>query len=272
MQIRPMTEADLAAADELRRLAGWNQTLEDWRLLLGLEPKGCFLAIEDNGVVGTVTTTAYGPELAWIGMMLVHPERRRQGIGTRLMRTALDYLQGCGIACIRLDATPAGRPVYEKLGFVCEWNLTRHQGAAVAGRLLNTRELVEADWPAVEKLDAAAFGVARGHILRALAQRSRATMVTPAEGPIIGFGMLRRGSHCDYLGPAAGDGSLICALLENATGPVFWDVPDDNHQARALAEHLGFEQVRPLTRMRCGPDTVKSDPEAQLGIADPSLG
>ena len=47
MNVRLMTEADLAAADQLRQLAGWNQAPEDWRRLLTLEPEGCFVAVED---------------------------------------------------------------------------------------------------------------------------------------------------------------------------------------------------------------------------------
>ena len=118
--LRQMTEGDVPAADELRRLAGWNQTLEDWRRMLRLEPRGCFVAVQNGEVVGTVTTTTHGQALAWIGMMLVHPEHQRRSIGTRLMRLALEYLQGRGVKCVKLDATPAGRPLYEKLGFVSQ--------------------------------------------------------------------------------------------------------------------------------------------------------
>ena len=279
MQIRGLTEADLAPADELRRVAGWNQTIHDWRVLLSFEPQGCFVAVEDERVLGTVTTTTYGRELAWIGMMLVHPDHRRRGIGTQLMRAAVDHLRGCGIQCMRLDATPAGLPVYEKLGFVSEWTLTRHQATAVPStRASEARDLVEAHWPAVEQLDAAAFGVGRGRVLRSLNKGGRSTLVWLADGAVEGYGMLRSGSHCDYLGPlvctrSEAAHSLIAALLNTAAGrSVFWDVPDDNDLAAAIAQRLGFQPVRPLTRMRLGPDRVRSDPGAQLGIADPSVG
>ena len=132
--LRQMTEGDLPAADELRRLAGWNQTLEDWRRLLWLEPRGCFVAVQNGEVVGTVTTTTHGQAVAWIGMMLVHEAHQRRGIGTRLMRQALEYLQGRGVECVKLDATPAGRPLYEKLGFVSQWTLTRCRRLAATGR------------------------------------------------------------------------------------------------------------------------------------------
>src|SRR5262249_44841777 len=127
VEVRMMTQADLAAADELRRLAGWNQKPRDWQRLLTLEPRGCFVALRNGAVVGTVTTTVYGTELAWIGMMLVHPEHRRIGIATQLMNRALEYLKERQMRCVKLDATPAGQPVYEKLGFVSEWRLQRWQ-------------------------------------------------------------------------------------------------------------------------------------------------
>src|SRR5512145_3259576 len=90
--IRRMAENDLPGADNLRRLVGWNQMPEDWARMLRLEPDGCFVAILNSVVVGTVTTTTYGQALAWIGMMLVHPDHRRQGIGRRLMQRALQSM------------------------------------------------------------------------------------------------------------------------------------------------------------------------------------
>jgi predicted N-acetyltransferase YhbS len=281
--LRQMTEADLPAADELSRLAGWNQTLEDWRLLLRLEPEGCFVAAQEAAVVGTVTTICYR-HLAWIGMMLVHPERRRQGIATRLMRQAVEYLPGREVKCVKLDATPAGYPVYEKLGFVPEWTLRRWQRPAGSGPVpggsagAETRVLEEADWRAAEELDTTVFGASRGQLLRGLARRSRLALAWPAQGVLAGWGLLRPGARADYLGPltcAAPRGSLalLRSLLSAAgTRSVFWDIPDQNEAATAAAQSSGFTPVRTLTRMRLGPDRVMPDVGAQFAIADPAVG
>lgn len=284
LSLRVMVEADVPAADALRRLIGWNQTPADWRRLLELEPGGCFAALQGHELVGTVTTTAYGQALAWIGMMLVHPERRRQGIATRLMRQAVEYLQGQGVRCIKLDATPAGLPLYEQLGFVAEWTLTRWQRPGASEPLVlenaaeDTRALGEADWEAVVRSDAAAFGTPRARLLRSLARGSRRLLAWPAHGPVAGWGLLRDGASADYLGPvlsarAEGAGSLVAALLRDAEKrPVIWDVPDPNAPAKALAQRFGFQPIRPLTRMRLGPGSVPSDPCAQFAIADPAVG
>ncbi|MHB8523208.1 MAG: GNAT family N-acetyltransferase [Limisphaerales bacterium] len=282
VSLRRMTEGDLTAADALRRLAGWNQTPEKWRCLLRVEPQGCFVAEHNGEVIGTVTATTYGQALAWIGMMLVHPAHQRRGIGTRLIRQVLEYLQHRAIACIKLDATPLGQPVYEKVGFVAESTLTRYQRLAGSERRTpgnaDTRDLSDADWEAVERLDTPAFGACRLRLLRSLATLSRAALVWPAQGRVLGWGVLRRGANADHLGPlvcgsAEGSRSLVAALLDVAgNGPVVWDVLDQNEAAKAAAGRFGFTPIRTLTRMRLGPNSVTGDPQSQFAIVDPAVG
>lgn len=278
-----MTKTDLAQVDELRQLAGWNQTPKDWLRLLALQPTGCFVACREGRLVGTVTTTLYGRSLAWIGMMLVHPDHRRKGIARRLMQQALEYLRSRNIQCMKLDATPAGQPLYEQLGFVPEWPLHRWERSpspenlapAAAG---DTRSFKEKDWPLVLKLDEAAFGAPRLRLLDRLVQESRHALVWPAAGPARGWGLLRSGTNSDYLGPlvcASPDGAkaLIPGLLADSKHRnLTWDIPDHNEVGKAIAEALGFAPVRILTRMRLGPRTEATQPQTLFGIADPAVG
>lgn len=284
LKIRVMTEQDLPGADHLRRLAGWNQTVENWQRLLDLAPAGCFVATREETLVGTVTTTSYGSTLAWIGMMLVHPDERRKGIATQLMRQALAHLDGAGVKTLKLDATPAGRPLYEKLGFVAESSLTRRQlervptAAVLEGSSSLPRALGEQDWPGIKKIDSAAFGVERLRVLRAFAAAGRRALVWPAIGPISSWGLLRAGAVSDYLGPVVCPGqnelmALLSSLLADVSAhTVTWDIPDDNMAARQVADRLGFQTVRPLTRMRLGPPVPASAPENVCAIVDPAVG
>lgn len=125
LHLRTMTPADLPFAHALRGAVGWNQTVADWQRFLLLEPEGCFIAELQGNPVGTATTIIHGRDLAWIGMVLVTSEFRRQGIGRALLLHAINHLRKYGIRCIKLDATPLGRPVYESLGFQVEWSLSR---------------------------------------------------------------------------------------------------------------------------------------------------
>lgn len=63
-------------------------------------------------------------------MVLVHPDLRRLGIGTRLLQHAIEHLQRQGSPSIKLDATSTGRKVYVPIGFVDECVVSRFEGIA----------------------------------------------------------------------------------------------------------------------------------------------
>src|SRR5262249_8240740 len=77
LTIRLMTGRDIPAGQRLREQAGWNQSDDDWRRLLAWEPTGCFVGELDGKIVGSTSTTVYGNQLAWIGMVLVDLDHRR---------------------------------------------------------------------------------------------------------------------------------------------------------------------------------------------------
>src|SRR3990170_1402513 len=125
--IRLLTTDDLGAASALSAAAGWNQRVADWRMLLQLAPAGSFAAISDDAIVGTAIGIDYGA-FGWIAMMLVDPAWRGRGVGARLLEAAMGAVPS--EIPIRLDATPLGRPLYQRYGFEDESPLTRHVAEA----------------------------------------------------------------------------------------------------------------------------------------------
>jgi GNAT superfamily N-acetyltransferase len=280
LHLRVLRPEDLPFADSLRAIAGWNQTLGDWRRFLEMEPEGCVLAEWNGSPVGTATTLRYASEVAWIGMVLVHPEHRRRGIGRALLNHCIAWLQDRRVRCIKLDATPAGKQVYDGLGFKSEWTLVRweHAGLQVAKPAdARLRPWRASDLRFIASLDAAAFGVSREKLVEALASQSRLVLET-APGRIAGYGFIRPGSRATYLGPivAASDEvglQLVQALLANTTGErVFWDIPDANTAAVDWARQHGFIQQRILTRMYLGENTAPGNPRQQFALAGPEVG
>ena len=78
--LRRLAASEVPAALELSEEAGWNQTVDDWRMLIDLAPEGC-LAIEVDGELATTTTLlCYGRRLAWIGMVLTKTILSRTGL------------------------------------------------------------------------------------------------------------------------------------------------------------------------------------------------
>src|SRR5215470_8030683 len=92
MHLRIMTEQDVPDGVRLNSLSGWNQVDADWKRFLSSSPRGCFVMEHDGKVVGTATTICYENRFAWIGMVLVDPDYRKQGIGTQLLKRTIDYL------------------------------------------------------------------------------------------------------------------------------------------------------------------------------------
>lgn len=285
IRLRPLGEADLPFADSLRALAGWNQTPADWRRLFSLEPSGCFLAERDGKPVGTATTLVHGAELGWIGMLIVHPNHRRRGIGRALLEHCIAHLRALEVRCIKLDATPAGRKVYDTLGFREEWTLARWQRRIPPlwecdADPCSIRPWRVTDTPSLTTLDADAFGVSRSRLLFSLQSQGPAWVGESNGNPpaFAGFGMLRKGSRAMYLGPVAASHPeigrrLVRRLLAAAAGQeVFWDIPDRNTAAVEYARRHGFNRQRHLVRMFLGDNSAPGNPAWQFALSGPETG
>ena len=218
IEIRRLKHSALGAALLLTQQAHWNQTESDWLRLLKLEPHGCFVACSDARIVGTITTLTYGTELAWIGMVLVDPDFRRRGIGTRLMHTALDYLRQAGVTTVKLDATPAGYKLYESLGFVTEAIVERWEGVARTTMTQALSGIDERTRRIMVAFDRRAFGVDRTEVLESLLTASPVAplvKMSPSEGTLRGYVLARRGSRASYVGPlVATDEHVALELLD----------------------------------------------------------
>lgn len=264
IHVRLLTAADLALGMRLKAQAGWNQTEADWRRAFDLQPDGCFVAEFDGVPVGTVTTCLFGPT-GWVAMVLVEQGVRGRGVGTTLMQHALAFLDGQGARRVRLDATPLGRPLYEKLGFVAEYVLSRYEGepAAAAPPGLPRETTLTAARPehveAICRLDVSATATDRRKLLLSLLDTGPGSFqIAERGGEVIGYHAARAGSAAHFLGPCiatadAGPLLLADALHRFSSRRVFLDIPEDNAPAVGLVRSFGLTLQRPLLRMCRGP-------------------
>lgn len=86
-----------------------------------------YLAFDGENFVGAggvsyfrVMPTFHNPTgwKAYIMNMYVRPAWRRQGIATRMLDLLVEDARRRGVHSISLEATDAGRPLYEKYGFI----------------------------------------------------------------------------------------------------------------------------------------------------------
>lgn len=237
LPVRPLTIEDLEKAFELSSLAGWNQTRDDWRLLL--ESGEACLAIEaERRLASTATLICYGRKLAWVGMVLTHPDFRRRGFARRLMNGIMERARELEVATVKLDATDFGRSLYESFGFREEQPVERWVRPGISD---------ETELP-------------RGRIVRG-----------------DGYVGNRPGRVNRYLGPCVAQNAetarvLIGEMLARAPEVGwFWDLLPENGAAVKIARELGFERVRTLTRMVWGRD-LRENEEQVFAISGFELG
>jgi GNAT superfamily N-acetyltransferase len=279
VEIRLLFESDIPAAMKLKEAAGWNQTEDDWRRLVMLEPNGCFAAIKDGQLVGTTTTTTYGDDLAWIGMVLVDPQIRRLGIATTLMETALNYLDR-RVATVKLDATSQGKPVYERFGFKFESLVERWSGKVEMRsihreitplNLVIRRELLA--------LDRRGFGADRSKLIESLIDDSPIppVLVRDKNRILNGYALARKGTKADYIGPVVTtDAAVVESLLDQMLGQlsgssVYIDFSNECGTSSSVLSDRGFVKERDLIRMSSGGRPQKTSPFV-IAIAGPEIG
>jgi GNAT superfamily N-acetyltransferase len=255
--LRLLCPADLEGAVELSRLANWNQTIDDWEMLMRLDPQGCFAIELDAQIVATTTLLCYGKRLAWIGMVLTRPEYRRRGFAKRLMQAALERASDLKIESIKLDATADGQPLYEKLGFKTEQVIERwfRDGQSTISAVQPALRAV----PPPLEIDREAFGADRARLLQELASRN------PPDSAGEAYNFSRNGARCQYLGPCvARDRNSARTVIDRTlqASPEFswyWDLLTTNQNAIDLAKEFGFAPQRRLERMVLGASIAKND-------------
>ena len=285
-----MTVSDIPAGLALCRAARWNQTARDWEFFLSFAPLGALVAAEQGRVVGTVATVPYGP-FAWISMVLVDPASRGRGIGRLLLERGLELVPERAAA--RLDATPAGEPLYRSLGFTAEHGLARwlveprngeqRPGAATAAVHANgahaVRRLMEPDWRLILPMDRLVFGARRDALLERMSQEApEYAWVFEVNERIRGYMFGRHGHVREHLGPLVADTResaqvlLDACLASHPDRSFFIDAPERDDGWAGVLRDLGFAVERPFLRMSRGPLSAPGNPSVVYAVAGPEFG
>ncbi|CAN0524489.1 unnamed protein product, partial [Laminaria digitata] len=237
----------------------------------------------DGKLVASAIALPYG-QFGWVCMVLVASDWRRLGLATDLMNGVIELLRADGIIP-GLDATPAGREVYRRIGFVDVYGLER----LVAERAtliappptgVKTRPLTDADMDAVAAFDAPIFAGDRAALLRHLQNREPLTATGAWKGgALTGFAFARDGRTWTQIGPvvAADEATakaLVAAAANAGSGPdaLLIDAMDYHAGYLDWLKAGGFEYQRPYIRMLHGADQQFDRKDWVFSPAGPELG
>ena len=261
--IQPLGAADLPAAAALLGRVGLPSGSANIGRYLRWQPDGAWGWFEAGALVGTVTLLHFG-SVGFVGCMSVERGRQGQGLGQKLLEHAHRAAQLAGITTLLLEATPAGRPLYEKLGYVTDyetWVMLRSD--------ITDREAVPLghEREAILALDGRATGSRRDAMIGDLVDNHRGGV--ERTGELVGYGLVVG----DRLGPVvASDPAAGRALIARLAGDCsVVGVPAPNEAAVAAFSANGFRYQRTLRRMRLGPP-VGGDPTLLWALASAGAG
>jgi ribosomal protein S18 acetylase RimI-like enzyme len=260
ISIRDLKDADLETVDSILKLAFRSSIsrLHDLRLYRQIQPDGWFVASQDEHLVGMVGATNYGA-FAHVGMMAVHPDVQRQGVGFALMEFILARLEQQQVTKVLLDASEIGRPLYDKLGFVAydeTFVFQRDDNFAMLERGPHIRSLSVRELDELVQWDMHVFGANRHKVFQALLDvfPARAFAQRDEDGRLMGyiFAQKNRIGPWVMLQSCNAEELLRAALVLPYEETISVIVPAVNGEAIELLHCHGFERVRTNRHMGRG--------------------
>ena len=194
LRVRRLTAQDIDAIDPVLRAAYGIERSYRERIEAYLRQRGALplIAEYDGRVAGTVCGNDYGTS-AYVSLMGVDPALHRRGIGDALMTALLAWCDERGFRDVRLDATDAGAPLYERFGF-SDFGATigfEREGGAEGERAVQPPPGARiaaargADIAAIARIDEAAFGADRSPMLEPLLAAHGAFVAADERGYVV---------------------------------------------------------------------------------------
>jgi GNAT superfamily N-acetyltransferase len=247
--------AELARVDRLMMTAyGTPSRRAELAVYLRAQPDGWFVVVDGEEIVAAGGAVAYGC-FCWLGLVATDPARRRQGLATRLSAHILQWALDRGCKTVALDASPAGRPVYEALGFTALGETVQLSVPETVGGGDQPTAVVPGTegFDAVLALDRRVFGADRSTILLTLAS-DPGTRCFTAHADSTPGGYLFAGEN--RIGPGCANDATVARKLVSAASRTSSTerqllVPMESSYLSALLA-LGLRERRRLTHMRFG--------------------
>jgi len=237
------------------------------------------VAVDDDGRAFATAVATINGAVGWIGTVWVAPDRRRGGVGVALTEAVMEAAEAEGCRTLVLVATDAGRPLYERLGFeVQAWYVT-HEAMGLPPGLVDPRirTFEPGDLGALARLDRAATGEDRRHLLEAFASREGTRVLAGGDaddGGIAAFVVRAPWGGGATVAPDPADALAILEARRRAAGParrVRAGILSLNLAGLAQLRAAGWTEAWRAPRLIRG-DPLDWHPEALWGQFNHALG
>jgi ribosomal protein S18 acetylase RimI-like enzyme len=282
--IRPMQATDVGAAVELARAQGFRDRTRFYEFVMRVPTCHPLVGIADGRLVATGLATANG-RVGWLGGIVVEAGFRRRGFGRAVTEELIRLLELAGCETLSLEATEAGRPMYERMGF----RLVSHYHELQAGHLAEepvpppgtrARPLQATDLAAICALDRQATGEDRSAPLAVLAEwrgwvlEDEAAVLRRPGGRLRGFLLPTERAHGAIVAPRFEDGLYLLDLHRHVVPEgayVRAVVPGEHSAAVRELQSRGWQETWRPPRMLLGPD-VPGRPDWIWGQINSAMG
>lgn len=283
VELRRLDFQNVEQALQLSEAENWNQTEKEWVLLIGNKQNICVASVIGGKLIGTATVINYENKVGWIGMVIVDKEYRGQKISNLLLSGIIENSKN--IVSLKLDATPAGQPVYKKLGFASEYLVYRYISMSVFKNEVHFEPGVSVERAVSENLeeiteyDKNIFGANRKHLIGFLIRNfPEKARILRLNGQIKGIALGRKGRLFHQVGPVFASNfdfakKLILKSLEDIENqPVIVDIPEHQSELIDWLNNLGFTKQRQFVRMSKNENDFAGLIENQFLICGPEFG
>lgn len=233
---------------------GWNPGVQDAQAFYAADADGFFVATHQGTPVAAISVVVHNAIFAFLGLYIVRPEYRGQGIGLGLWQHALMH---AGDRTIGLDGVPDQQDNYRASGFVHAGGTTRFSGGVPARNSAAIQPAKSNDVARLIAMEAQASGVSKPTYLAAWfeQQKTRQTFVTVDGTGLCTVRQCREGAK---IGPLIAETvDTARQMIEHTAGcfdgPLIIDVPTSSDQLAQLCDGYGMQSGFKTARMYRGP-------------------
>ncbi|MDR4169718.1 GNAT family N-acetyltransferase [Bacillus nitratireducens] len=250
MKTVKLDESFIPALLSLCESVGWLQHAsfmkEQFHMYLSIGT--VFGYVHENKLIAAGGVFSFAPGFSFIGMLIVHPDFQRKGIGRILLNNSLKVIHPS--LPITLIATKAGEPLYESYGFQSITTIHRFekQAAYKNTNFVPIKQIQQTDAQSLISLDQTATGADRSKLYLSLLSRATYSFKIERDNQIDAFALCIQKGDVLCITPLISKKEkdaiqLLEMICKSWNGRIRIDVPHSQFIFRQFLQTANFHET-----------------------------